>query len=84
MVEKWSQYISLEYAVTRLSINHDVDTDLVTITDVDRQNLLSNAIQKLVKEKKDPDLDPKISNSETKDLIIPFKKNQQLTFRQKN
>ena len=63
---------SLKYAVTGLSINHNIGTDLVTMTNFDRQNLLSNAIQKLVKEKKDPDLDLKISNPETKDLITPF------------
>ena len=68
--------------VTGLSINYDIGSALVAVTDVDRRNLLSNAIQKLVKEKKDPDLDLKIPNPETKDLIIPFKKNQQLTVHQ--
>ena len=34
-----------------LSINQDIDSALVTVTEVDRQNFLSNAIQKLVKEK---------------------------------
>ena len=68
--------------MTGLSINYDIRSALVAVTDVDRQNLLSNAIQKLVKEKKDPDLDFKIPNPETKDLIIPFKKNQQLTVHQ--
>ena len=50
---------SLEYAVTGrinvlvygLSINEDIDSALVTVTEVDRQNFLSNTIQKLVKEK---------------------------------
>ena len=50
---------SLEYAVTGrinvlvygLSINQDIDSALVTVTEVDRQNFLSNTIQKLVKEK---------------------------------
>ena len=50
---------SLEYAVTDrinvlvygLSINQDIDSALVTVTEVDRQNFLSNTIQKLVKEK---------------------------------
>ena len=68
--------------VTGLSINYDIGSALVAVTDVDRRNLLSNAIQKLVKEKKDPDLDLKIPNPETKGLIIPFKKNQQLTVHQ--
>ena len=31
-------------------------------------------MQKLVKEKKDLDLDPKKSNPETKDIITPFQK----------
>ena len=61
--------------MTGLSINQDLGSDLVTATDVDRQNFLSNTIQKLVKEKNEPDLDLKISNPEIKDIIIPFKKN---------
>ena len=44
--------LSLEYAVTGLSINQDIGSALVTVTDVDRQNFLSNTIQKLVKKKK--------------------------------
>ena len=55
--------LSLEYAVTGLSINQDIGSALVTVTDVDRQNFLSNTIQKLVKKKENP---------ETKDIIIPF------------
>ena len=60
--------------MTEQSINHDIGSDLVVVTDFDRQSLLCIAIQTLVKENKDPDLDLKTSNSETKDLIIPFKK----------
>ena len=45
-----------EYAATGMSINQDIDSDLLTVTDSDRQNFLSNNIQKLVKEKKEPDL----------------------------
>ena len=60
--------------MTGLSINQHLGSDLVTATDVDRQNFLSNTIQKLVKEKNKPDLDLKISNPETKDIIILFKK----------
>ena len=44
--------LSLEYAVTGLSINQGIGSALVTVTDVDRQNILSNTIQKLVKKKK--------------------------------
>ena len=69
---------SLKYAVTGLSINQDIGSALVTVTDVDQKKLLSNAIQKILKEKKEPDLDLKISNPETKDIIISFLKNQQL------
>ena len=42
---------SQEYTVTGLSINNDIGSALVTVTDVDRRNFLSEAIQKLVKEK---------------------------------
>ena len=49
---------SQEYAVTGLPTNHVIGSALVRVTDVDRQNFLSEAMQKLVKEKKDPDLDP--------------------------
>ena len=69
---------SLKYAVTGLSINQDIGSALVTVTDVDQKKILSNAIQKILKEKKEPDLDLKISNPETKDIIISFLKNQQL------
>ena len=65
---------SFEYTVIELSINQDIASELVTVTDVDRLNFLSNKTQKLVKEKKEPDLDLKISNPETKDTIIPFQK----------
>ena len=49
-VEKVRSKKSLEYAVTGLSINQDIGSALVTVTDVYRQNFLSNTIQKLVKE----------------------------------
>ena len=62
---------SLEYSVTGVSIGQDIGW---TLTDIDRQNFLRNTIQNLVKEKKEPDLDLKISNSETKDIIIAFQK----------
>ena len=65
---------SLEYAATGLSINHDIGSELETVTDIDRLNFLSNSIQNLVKEKKEPDLELKISNPETKDIIIPFQR----------
>ena len=43
---------SLEYAVTGLSINQDISSELVTVTDIGRLNFLSNSMQNLVKEKK--------------------------------
>ena len=46
----------------------------MSVTDIDQQNFLTNTIQKIVKEKKDPDLDLNISNPETKDIIILLKK----------
>ena len=55
---------SREYAVTGFSINQDVDSDLVVVTDTDRQEAISNLIQRLVKDKKDPDLDLRIYNEE--------------------
>ena len=60
--------------MTGLSINLDIGSELVTVTDIDKLNVLSNSIQNLVKEKKEPDLNLKISNPETKDIIIPFQK----------
>ena len=41
---------SQEYAVIGLSINQYIGSALVTVTDIDWQNFLSNSIQKLVKE----------------------------------
>ena len=64
---------SLEYAVPGLSINQFTGSALVTVTDIDRQNFLSNTKQKLVK-KEELGLDLKISNLETKNMIISFKK----------
>lgn len=42
---------SVEYAVTGLSINQDIDSSLGAVTDTDRQEALSNLIQTLVKTK---------------------------------
>ena len=72
---------SFEYAVTGLSINQRIDSNLVAVIDTNRQTVLSNLIQKLVKEKKEPDLDLKIYNEEmTLDKIIPFHKKMQLSY----
>ena len=61
--------------MTRLSINQDIGSELVTVTDVNKLNILSDGMQNLVKEKKEPDLNLKISNSATKATIISFQKN---------
>ena len=43
---------SKEYANTGLSINQDVDSDLVAVTDTEKKEAISKLIRKLVKEKK--------------------------------
>ena len=43
---------SIEYAVTGLSINQDIDSGLIAVTDTDRQEAITNLIQRFVKEKK--------------------------------
>ena len=58
---------SLEYAVTGLSINQEIGSDLVTVT-------LISSIQDLVKERKEADLDLEISKPETRSLVILFQK----------
>ena len=55
-VENVKFKISQEYAVTGLSINQDIGSELVTVTDVNKLNILNNSIQNLVKEKKQLDL----------------------------
>ena len=71
-VEKVKFRKSTEYAVIGLSINQDIDSSLVAATDTDRQNVLSNLIQNLVKKIKEPNFDLKIYNTETSEVIIPF------------
>ena len=73
-VEEVSFKKSREYAITGLSDNQDVDSGLVAVTDIDRQEVISNLIQKLVKEKKEPDLDLRIYNEKAFEKIVPFKK----------
>ena len=65
---------SVEYAVTGLSINQDIDSNLVAVTETDRQNILSYLIQKVLKEIKEPNFDLKIYNTKTSEVIIPFQK----------
>ena len=73
-VEKKKFRKSTEYAATGLSIIQDIDFSLVAVTDTDKQNVLGNLIQKLVKEIKEPNFDLKIYNTETSEVIIPFQK----------
>ena len=43
---------SREYATTAFSIKQDVNSNLVTVTDTDRQQVRNNLIQKLIKKNK--------------------------------
>ena len=64
-----------EYAITGMTIKPDiVDSDIVKVTDQKKLESLSKRIQELVERKKEPDLDLKIVNPETKTVTIPFKK----------
>ena len=51
-VEKIKFRKSIEHAATGLSINQDIDSGLAVATNTDRQEAISNLIQKIVKEKK--------------------------------
>ena len=60
---------------------------MVAVVDVDIQEAIRNSIRKLVKEKREPDLDLKIYCEEAFEKIIPFEKkesskvpNQKLTY----
>ena len=64
-----------EYGMTRMTIISDIkDSSILKVTNERKLKALSKKIQELVKNKKEPNLDLTISNSETKDLITPFKK----------
>ena len=65
---------SKEYAITGLSISQDIDSNIAAVTDTDREEIISNLTQKLVREKKDPNLDLRGYNEEAFEKIIPFKK----------
>ena len=64
---------SREYAVTGLSINQVFDSKVIAVTDTDRLEAISNLTQKLVKERKKPDLDLRIRNGETIEKVIRFR-----------
>ena len=73
-VEEVKFKISKEYALTGLSISQDIDSNIAAVTDTDREEIISNLTQKLVREKKDPNLDLRSYNEEAFEKIIPFKK----------
>ena len=72
LAEKFKR--SREYAVAGLSINQDLDYKIIDVTDTDRLERISKLIQKLVKEKKEPDLDLRIRNEETIEKVIRFQR----------
>ena len=66
---------SQEYGVTGMTIKPDIgNSSLVKVTDESKLKFLSEKIQELVKNKKEPDLNLTISHGETKDLLILFQK----------
>lgn len=66
---------SQEYGIRNMSIKPDIDNSfLVKVFDESKLKFLSKKIQELVKTKKEPDLNLKISHSEIKDVIILFQK----------
>ena len=65
---------SVEYAVTGLSINQNIDSSLVAVTDTETQYVLSNVIQNHIKETKEPNFDLKIYSTETSEVTIPLQK----------
>ena len=70
---------SLEHALTGLSINQDIGSGLVIVTDTDRLNFWSNIIQKLVTEKKIQIWTLKYPIQKKKIWKYHFNKNQLLT-----
>ena len=73
-VEEVKFKTSKEYAITGLSISQDIDSNIAAVTDTDREEIISNLTQKLVREKKDPNLDLRSYNEEAFEKITPFKK----------
>ena len=60
--------------VTGLSINQDIDSSLVAVTDTDRQYVLSNLIEKYIKEPKEPNFYLKIYSTERSEVTILLQK----------
>ena len=73
-VEEIKFKTSKEYVITGLSISQDIDSNTAAVTDTDREEIISNLTQKLVREKENPDLDLRSYNEEAFEKIIPFKK----------
>ena len=65
---------SREYAVAGLSINPDLDSKVITVTDTDRLETIRKLIQKIVKPRKERDLDLGIRNEETIGKVIRFRR----------
>ena len=64
-----------EYPITGMTIKPDiVDSDKVKVIDPKKLESLSKRIQELVEREKEPDLDLRIVNPETKTVTIPFQK----------
>ena len=60
----------MEHAFTGLSINQDIDSKVIAITDTNRLETICSLIQELVNENKDPGLDLRIGNEEIMEKII--------------
>ena len=73
-VEEIKFKTSKEYAITGLSISQDIDSNIAAVTDTDREEIISNLTQKLVREKENPNFDLRSYNEEAFEKIIPFKK----------
>ena len=63
-----------QVTVTWLSINQDIDSSLVAVTDTDRQYVLSNLIEKYIKEPKEPNFYLKIYSTERSEVTILLQK----------
>ena len=70
-----------EYGVTGLSISSILaDEKLLKVENVKEQKRISEEIQELIKNYKEPDLTFFISNPEPKTIQIPFKKKKRIRF----
>ena len=72
---------SNEHAVIGLSINQEVESDLVPVAHLDAQNALSDPIRNYVKKKEELNLTLKIYNEQAFETIIPFKKRSDVAVR---